>query len=71
MHGGAAGLGLPLDDRDPLAEVGGLGGSAFAGGTATDHHQVVAVAHSRSLEPFTVQAPRSSAAHRPTKSADR
>ena len=43
MDGGASGLGLPLDDRDALAEVRGLGGAALARGAAADHHQVVVV----------------------------
>ena len=53
VDGGAAGLGLPLDDRDPLAEVRGLGGAPLARRAAADHHQVVALAHGGSLEPFT------------------
>ena len=47
VDGGASGLGLPLDDRDALAEVGGLGGAALAGRAAADHHQVVGVVHGR------------------------
>ena len=47
VDGGASGLGLPLDDRDALAEVRGLGRAPFAGGATADHHQVV-VRRSRS-----------------------
>src|SRR5262249_60273482 len=32
-----------LDERDPLAEVGRLGGALLAGRAATDHDQVVVV----------------------------
>ena len=56
VDGGAAGLGLPLDDRDALAEVGGLGGAALAGRATPDHHQVVGVAHGWSLEPWSSRA---------------
>ena len=53
VDGGASGLGLPLDDRDAFAEVGGLGRAALAGRAAADHHEVVGFGHGGSLEPFT------------------
>ena len=49
VDGGTAGLGLPLDDRDTLAEVGGLGGATFTGRAAADHHEVVGIAHGGKL----------------------
>ncbi len=68
VDGGASGLGLPLDDRDPLAEVRGLGGTALARGATADHHQVVVRAHGRSLEPFGRFAGRPSGNERETRS---
>ena len=43
VHGGAARLGRPLDDADPLAEVRGLRGSFLAGGAAADDNEVEVV----------------------------
>ena len=54
VDGGAPGLGLPFDDRDALAEVGGLGGAALTRGTAADHHQVVLAAHSQSTVTISI-----------------
>ena len=54
VDGGAAGLGLPFDDRDALAEVGGLSGPALTCGAAADHHQVVLAAHSQSTVTISI-----------------
>ncbi len=54
VDGGAPGLGLPFDDRDALAEIGGLRGAPLSGGTAADHHQVVLAAHSQSTVTISI-----------------
>src|SRR5207248_3098681 len=45
VHGGAAGLGCPLDDADPLAEVRGLRRAFLTGRTRTDDDKIEMLTH--------------------------
>src|SRR6185369_10473539 len=57
VDGGASRLGLALDERDPLAEVRGLGGAPLAGRPATDHHKVESFNHARRVDGRLWSAP--------------
>ena len=65
VDGGAARLGLPLDDRDALAEIRGLRGALLARGAAADDDEVVVAIHAVSLERWTsFRRPSGTAARR-------